>query len=174
MARRLTIIITLLLTTVIFLLSAPAHADIKDTVRIVVSVAGFLEVEYTGDPIIYFDVDEDDLNKGSKVRENLGDLNWGANVPQWKITVARTEWDTENGDPDQEFWLQAKYGPSDNNDWVTVPLYTEPDAPATWIEGSGVGSGTYEGVDWKINDLDPDMEPGMYWCTVIIAIAEVE
>jgi hypothetical protein len=173
MGKRLTIIFTIFLAGYLLLLSQPALAITRD-VRVCVSVKGILSCEYTGDPTIYFDINENDLMQGYKVREDLGDLNWKSNYRNWMVTVARTEWDTDNGDPDREFWLQVKFGGDENNNWVTVPELSDPNAPAVWIQGNQIGCGTYTGVDWRINDLTQDMKVGMYWCTVIIAIEPIE
>jgi len=173
MGKRLTILLTLFLTAFLFLMTLPAHALSRD-IRVCVSVKGILNCEYTGDPTIYFDINENDLMQGYKVRSDLGDLNWRSNYRNWFITVARTEWETDNGDPDREFWLQVKYGGDDNYNWVTVPSISDPEAPAVWIQGNTIGCGTYTGVDWRINDLPQDMKLGMYWCTVIIAIEPIE
>jgi len=167
--RRRTLLFLFLTGILFFSVQSPAYA-IDEQVEVSVSIEPILIVEYTGDPNIYFEIDAGDLDEGSEGQVNLGNINWWSNVAPWKILIERTEWDTNDGDEDLEFWLQVKYGPPDNDDWTTVPVNTDPGAPAVWINGSTAGSGTYWGVDWKIKDLTWDMEPGTYWCTVTISI----
>jgi len=167
------LVVSFALTACIILSSLPASAATAD-VDVTITVGQIVQVEYTGDPTIYFDIDQNDINEGSEGQVNLGDINWWSNVPTWEILIERTYWDTNDGDPNLEFHLQVKYGPPDNDNWVTVPVVTYPDPPAVWIEGSGVGTGTYEGIDWKIKDLTWDMQPGTYWCTVTISIVAAE
>jgi len=165
--------VSLILSACIVLISLPAYAESSD-VEVTVAIEQILEVEYTGSPNIYFYIDENDLNEGSEGQVNLGDINWWSNVPTWEIRIERTEWYTNDGDPNLELWLQVKYGPPDNDNWITVPVNTDDNAPAVWIEGSGVGTGTFEGIDWKIKELTWDMQPGTYWCTVTISIVPSE
>jgi len=154
----------------------PALA-VSDNVNVTINVAQVLVVEYTGDPVIMFDIGYDDLIEGSLGIMNSGDILWWANIAPWMISVERSEWQTDDGDPDFEFWLQVKYGPPDNDRWVTVLVNTHPDAPADWIFsedlGLTTGHGVIQGVDWKVKELTWDVQPGTYWCTVYFTIEAI-
>ena len=164
--RRMVALLGVEIVPLLFALPAYAVTD----VQVAVTIAEILEVEYTGDPVITFTIGCGDIQHGSKVMRDQGDVNWWSNTAPWKIMIERTEWDTDDGDPDLELWLQVKYGPPVNAPWTTVPVETDPNAPAVWIEGDEAGSGTYVGVDWKVKGLNWGMQPGTYWCTVTISI----
>ena len=84
--------------------------------------------------------------------------------------IKRARWD---GD----IHLQIKKGPDENTDWHSITT-TE----TVWLTsgdtgGSGIGSGTFDGVDWKIKQIgwnDPApygyLPPGTYECTVTMTI----
>lgn len=154
----------------------PAFA-VSDNVNVTINVAQVLVVEYTGDPVILFEIGNDDLIEGSLGIMNCGDILWWSNIAPWKITIERSEWQTDDGDPDLEFWLQVKYGPPDNDRWVTVLVNTHPDAPGDWIFSANLGVrtgyGIIEGVDWKIKELNRDVQPGTYWCTVYFSMEAI-
>ena len=145
---------------------SPAFAVTKQ-VDIMVDVAGFLNIAYTGPSLILFDVNPGDLSAGSKTLLDQGDLNSCSNTAPWIIRVQRTEWHTPNGTPDPGLTLQVKYGPGSTGNWVTVSTY-----PTAWISGSTIGHSTFQGVDWKIEGLNPQMHLGMYYCTVTISMIE--
>jgi hypothetical protein len=167
------LVVALLLCGLAAATPMPALAEGAD-VGVSVAIPQAVELDYTGSDVIEFVLTLRDLAAGSKGQMNQGDLLWWSNTAPWYITIERTEWDSEDGDPDLELWLQVKCGPPHNTPWVTVPVETDPDAPAVWLEGDSTGSGTYEGVDWKVKDLTKDMQPGTYWCTVTISIVAGE
>lgn len=154
------------------LLALAAVSD--DELDITVTLGQIYAIEYTGGPVVQFVIECGDLEEGSMSIIDDGDINWWAGNYPWKITIERTLWDTDDGDQYLEFWLRVKSGPPDNGDWTTVPVYTDPSAPADWIfsEDLGLqdGSGTIEGIDWKIKELNWQMQPGFYWCTVTMTI----
>ena len=167
------VVTALLACPALFAGAIPAFAA-SDSVEVTVTVGQCLTLDYTGPDVIVFEIRLPDLRTGSKGKMDQGDLLWCSNTAPWYITVERTEWDTDDGDPDLELWLQVKCGPPNNTPWVTVPAETDPSAPAVWLEGDSTGSGTYVGVDWKVRGLTRDMMPGTYWCTVMISIVAGE
>jgi len=58
-----------------------------------------------------------------------------------------------------------KFGAGNNGNWVTVNTY-----PASSIFGTTIGTGAFQGIDWKVKGLLPEMGPGKYLCTVIITM----
>jgi len=149
-----------------FLVSIPSPAfAVARQVNVMVNVAQILNVAYTGSSLILFNVNRCDLSAGSKTILDQGDINWCSNVTPWVIRVQRTGWHTPNKSVDPGLSLQVKYGAGSAGNWVTVNTY-----PTSWINGSGCGTGTFQGVDWKIKGLTSKMHTGMYWCTVTITI----
>jgi hypothetical protein len=145
----------------------PAFADIQDVV-VTVTVPQCLAVNYTGGDVI-FNLTPEDIEHGSVQLVNQGNLEWYSNVPDWDIYIVRTEWDTVNGDPNLELWLEIRYGPPPAPPiWVQITT-----TPGKWIDGGGIGSGQFCGIDWHLKKLNMQMQPGTYTCTVTWTIVPV-
>ena len=148
------------------LLSMPFPAfAVAQQVQVTVNVPQILDVEYTGSSTITFNVTCCDLKAGSKTILDQGDVNWCSNVAPWVITVQRSVWHTPNRTVDPGLILKVRYGSGGDSDWVTV--HTD---QTSWIDGSEAGTGTFEGIDWKIKGLNCRMRPGTYWCEVMFTI----
>ena len=165
-AKHIPVKLLLALMACALLLAFPLPAfAVAEQVDVTVTIGQILEVDYTGPDVIEFVIGLPELLKGSVMLENQGDLLWWSNTAPWYITVERTLWETKDGDPDLELRLQVKSGPPDNGPWTDVETY-----PTVWIYGNSTGTGMYEGVDWNINELTWDMQPGTYRCMVTMSI----
>ncbi len=149
------------------LLCAPGFCtEESDSVEVTVTIAQIMIVEYTGDPNVTFTLSAADLNEGSKQLPNQGEINWWTNVAPWEIWIERTEWT-----PAVDIELQIKYGPpppppgQEHDNFQTIYTY-----PTVWVTGESTGSGTYEGIDWKVRNFGWDTQPGTYTCTVTFSI----
>lgn len=145
--------------------AAPASEE-TDSVEVTVTIGQILIVEYTGDPDVTFTLTAADLNEGSKQLPNQGNVNWWSNVAPWNIWIERTHWT-----PAVDIELQIKYGPpppppgQEHDNFQTIYTY-----PTIWVSGNSVGSGTYEGIDWKVRNFGWETAPGTYTCTVTFSI----
>ncbi len=161
--------------TFALLISIPLPAfAVDDSVEVEVTVAEMFCIEYTGDPVIYFYIDYDDIEHGSEGQMTDADLDWCSSIEPWHITVHRSAWDISPGgwmeDPSSCWYLTAKYGPPENSGWVRVwpAAYT----PRSVFAHSGefdppTGTGQCENIDWQVKELDWDnAHPGIYTCTV--------
>jgi len=68
--------------------------------------------------------------------------------------------------PDPGLNLLIRYGMGTGGNWVTVNT-----KPTVCINGSKIGAGTFQGVDWEITGLDRRMREGFYFCTIIFSIS---
>lgn len=162
----------ILMFALIICIPLPAFADSAE-VDVTVTVPQTLCVFYTGGDVI-FNLDCYDLHiEGSKGIVDQGDIIWCSSIAPWQVWVWRDPWYTVDGDQDLEFWLRIKWGPPQNDRWYTVGLYSEIDPEDPWLFGDSEGSGTYEGVDWKLKNLSWDMQPGTYTTTVYFLIEGV-
>lgn len=166
----------------LFLLTFVAFASDSDDVTVTVTVEKVIAVEYTGPDPVSFTITGDDLDHGSKALINQGDLNWWANAAPWTIYVKRTHWDLEDYGANGGVDLEVKYGPPDYDDgqfWQLVDCETHHGSSDhegdPWVEpygfkwvaspdgdDDGIGSGTFQGVDWKVKHLDWTVPPGTY------------
>lgn len=130
---------------------------------VTVSIDELLEIEYTGDYTLEFNLTEEDICAGRLVLHNQGDINWYASIEPWKVVVNRTEWE-----PYVNFRLQVRHDNYcfGNWWWRTVHTYD-----TVWLYGDETGEGTLDGIDWKIRNLGCEPEPGLYVTTVTITIA---
>ena len=159
------LLLALLACALFIIIPTPAFADAQDTANVTVSISQILNVAYTGSSVIQFNVKSCDLDAGSKTILDQGNINWCSNVAPWIIKVQRTGWHTPNKTTDPGLILQVKYGSGSSGNWVTINTNA-----TVWINGAGPGTGTFQGVDWKIKGLKKNMKTGLYWCTVTITI----
>jgi len=169
--------IALLALAMIFLSPTPALA-VSDDVQVTVTVPGTFCIDYVprdpNEPDVVFLITCDDFQEGSVGMIDHGDIYWCANVAPWKITVHRSEWTVWSGSPDFGWYLQIKYGPPENDNWITVET-----TPTDWVTSEEVeewgyppiGTGVIPGIDWKIKELLIEWSPpGTYSCTVYFTI----
>ena len=142
----------------------PTQAVTQD-IDVKICIERILDVQYTGETEITFNLAQRDINEGSMGMMDQGDLNWCTNTAPWIISVERTEWRTLDGSPAPDLWLQVKYDLPNDSGWLTVNIF-----PTPWIYGASMGRGTFQGVDWKIKDLSRRLPPASYSCTVTIMI----
>ena len=158
-----------LLIAIAFILTAqiPAYAG-NNEVEVSVTIGQIFYIEYTGDPKIVFNVTIDDLKNGSMMLNNHGDMNWCVNFAPWDMMIWRSLWDTEDGDPDLELWLEGHYGPPPPPPPPPPDFMQITTEPQVWIHGEDTGYGSIVGVDWKLKFPDDwwTIKPGTYYCTV--------
>jgi hypothetical protein len=164
----------LFITGILFLSAQTPTFAVYDQVEATITVEQVLKVEYTGSKEIVFVVTEKDLNEGSMMLVDQGDLIWWSNVPDWDIWIERTDWVTD-GNPDLKLLLQAHYGPPPPAPPPPPDFIEVTTTAVIWIKGGGTGSDTFVGVDWKIKFPYEKDEwwkntPGTYTCTVTITI----
>lgn len=168
----------------------PTFAD-SDSVDVTVTISEMLCIEYVptywkpeyGDDVVFI-ITLDDMIEESVSIVNHGDIEWCSSTPDWKVTVYQDPWTTTSGSDDFGWYLQVKWGPPDNDGWgadKTVPIY--PDTPLDWYRSwidiknleDRTGTGTIEGIDWKIKDLKWEWTPpGSHWTTVYFTIWAVD
>jgi len=157
-----------------------AYADETEDAEVLVDVPFCLLVEYTGDSRLVFDVDCDDIERGSKKLNNQGNVVVSTNVHPWEIRVTRSDWEQTSGHhhwpgpPTRDIWLDVRYG-SGHNGWYKVETYPRSQA---WISGTSKGTFNYNGVDWRIRKIGEHdhlpyghLPPGTYECTVTFTIS---
>lgn len=172
--RTKTILLFLFITGILFFTAQTPAFAVDDQVEVTVTIAQILEVEYTGDDEIVFNVTKKDLEEGSLQLVDQGDLIWWSNIPEWDIWIERTDWVTD-GNPYLKLLLQAHYGPPPPAPPPPPDFIEVTTTEVIWIVGGGIGTDTFVGVDWKIKFPYEKDEwwkntPGTYTCTVTISI----
>ncbi len=163
----------------IFLIGQPAFAGTD--AEVTVTIGECLSLEYVPRDgftnHIVFNITLDDLIEESVGMVNTADINWTSCTDSWKVTVHRDPWTVLSGSPDFGWYLQIKWGPPENDNWYTIPIYPHLD----WFDsmtdlepGYRTGYGTIPGIDWKIKELLWEWSPpGSYWTTVYFTIEAV-
>jgi len=137
-----------------------------------------MQIRYDPATAVAFNLGAGDFEAGYQDVLDHGHLHWWANTSHWRIKLGRTAWSYEgDGDfPDadgvKDIRLRIKTDTSPATSYVTIPL-----TATTWFTSCRTGTGTFDGVDWKVDRLNDEppsdygmLPPGTYSCTVTFTI----